>query len=331
MSSMVLPDLPALPAFPSLPARAGRRDTVLVIDDQHINIETVYRTLGAEYEIIMATDGQRGIDACRQQLPSLVLLDLVMPGLSGIDVAACLKSDPRTRAIPIIFVTASSDSDAESACWEAGAVDFVNKPFNPVTLRRRVQVHLALKLQAEQLHHMAYIDGLTNIPNRRYFNDRISVEIGRARRAALPLTLVLADIDYFKSYNDCEGHQAGDACLVQVAAALQGACRRHTDFVARYGGEEFAAILPGIGLDEAPQVAAALQHCMHALALPHPASAAAAIITISAGIVCVGARDWAGQSSAETLLRQADAQLYLAKQSGRDRACIAAAGAPARP
>ncbi len=298
---------------------APGRPTVLVIDDQPLNIRAVHQALAQNYEVLMATSGPAGIDACRQHQPDLILLDLVMPGMSGIDVAQRLKDDSLTSAIPIIFVTASTDNEEESACWEAGAVDFVTKPFNPMTLRRRVQVHLALKLQAEMLQRMAYLDGLTEIPNRRYFNERFAAEAARARREGGSLILMLADVDFFKRYNDHYGHQAGDACLRQVASAFQRALRRPLDFTARYGGEEFAVLAPGGGAAAAHNLAAALRREVHALALPHAASSAAAIVTVSVGVVCVDA--WRDQD-VDSLLREADVQLYRAKERGRDRACI---------
>lgn len=298
---------------------ASRRATVLVVDDQPINIRTVHQALAQEHEILMATSGAAGIDACRQHQPDLVLLDLVMPGMSGIEVAQRLKADPLTQAIPIIFVTASTDCEQESACWEAGAVDFVTKPFNAMTLRRRVQVHLALKRQAEMLQRMAYVDGLTEIPNRRYFNERFFAEVMRARRDGSKLTLMLADVDFFKRYNDHYGHQAGDDCLRQVAAAFRRAMCRPADFAARYGGEEFAVLAPGAGSSAAQKLADALRREVHALALPHAASSAAAIVTVSVGVVSVDA--WRSQD-VDALLREADVQLYRAKEQGRDRACI---------
>ena len=298
---------------------ASRRATVLVIDDQAVNIRTVHQCLAPDHEILMATSGEAGIDACRRQQPDLVLLDLVMPGLSGLEVALRLKEDPLTQAIPIIFVTASTDSDEESACWEAGAVDFVTKPFNPMTLRRRVQVHLALKRQAEMLQRMAYIDGLTEIPNRRYFNERFAAEVARARREGSALTLMLADVDFFKRYNDHYGHQAGDDCLRRVAAAFRRALQRPADFTARYGGEEFAVLAPGAGSAAAGRLADALRREVHALALPHAGSSASTIVSVSVGVVCVDA--WQGQDL-DGLLREADAQLYRAKAQGRDRACV---------
>lgn len=303
------------------PAAVAERGTVLVVDDQPINLRTVYQTLSPHHEVLMATGGEDGIAACRRHRPDLVLLDLVMPGMSGIEVARRLKADPALEAIPLIFVTASTDSDEESACWEAGAVDFVTKPFNPMTLRRRVQVHLALKRQADLLQRMAYIDGLTDIPNRRYFNERLVAETARARREGGPMVLMLADVDFFKRYNDRYGHQAGDTCLQAVAAAFRRALQRPSDFVARYGGEEFALLAPGAGPAAAEALAAAVRREVHALALAHDSSDAAPIVTVSVGIVCV---DGGVPFDVDELLRRADAQLYRAKEAGRDRACIEA-------
>ncbi|AWL04046.1 diguanylate cyclase domain-containing protein [Massilia oculi] len=299
----------------------GRR-TVLVIDDQTINIRAIYQTLASDYEVLMATGGEAGLAACRQHQPDLVLLDLVMPGMSGLEVAARLKADPLTRGIPLLFVTASTDVDEESRCWEAGAVDFVTKPFNPMTLRRRVGVHLALKLQAETLQKMAYVDGLTEIPNRRYFNERVAAELARARRDGTGLVLMLADVDFFKRYNDHYGHQAGDACLRQVAGAFTRILQRPADFAARYGGEEFALLAPGAGYAAAQVLSAGLRREMHALALPHARSDAARCVTLSVGAVWT---DQARDVDVDSLLRLADQQLYRAKEAGRDRACIASA------
>ncbi|MGG7602959.1 diguanylate cyclase [Massilia sp. BKSP1R2A-1] len=300
---------------------ASGRGTILVIDDQPINLRTAYQALAPDHEVLMATGGEAGIAACLKHRPDLVLLDLVMPGMNGVETARRLKAEPDTSGIPLIFVTASTDFDEESACWEAGAVDFVSKPFNPMTLRRRVQVHLALKLQAEMLQRMAYIDGLTEIPNRRYFNERIASEAARAQRDGGALVLMLADVDFFKRYNDHYGHQAGDDCLRQVAGAFRRALQRPSDFVARYGGEEFALLAPGADCAAAVRLAEAVRREVARLALPHLRSDAGEIVTVSIGVVCV---DRGSECEIDLMLRQADQQLYLAKQAGRDRACIAA-------
>lgn len=307
--------------FP-LQAPVSARATVLVIDDQPLNIQTVYSMLSQQYEVLMATSGADGIALCQAQQPDIVLLDLVMPGMNGMAVAAHLKQDPCTAAIPVIFITASTDPVEESACWEAGAVDFVSKPLNPMTLRHRMQVHLTLRRQAEALQRLAYLDGLTGIPNRRYFDQQADTALAIARRGGAPLTLMLGDVDFFKRYNDLYGHQAGDACLTQVASALQAGLRRCGDFVARYGGEEFAILLPGLGAADALRLAEHLCQQVRALQLPHAAGTAGATVSLSLGVATTD-----GSDSVAQLLARADAQLYRAKGAGRDRACVDA-GAP---
>lgn len=237
-------------------------------------------------------------------------------------MAARLKADPALRDVPIIFITGSTGADDEDACWEAGAVDFIAKPFNPVTLRRRVNVHLTLRRQAEMLRTMAYVDGLTHIPNRRYFNERLEAESARVRRESSSLAVMLADVDFFKRYNDVYGHQAGDICLQQVAQAFRRALLRPTDFVARYGGEEFAILVPGACIDAVHHIAHRVRDEVHALALPHARSDAGPVVTVSIGIACF---DAATMPDADAMLRAADAQLYRAKEEGRDRACMAPA------
>lgn len=303
-------------AFP-LQAPVSSRTTVLVIDDQPLNIQTVYSMLSQQHEVLMATTGETGIAICQAQQPDLVLLDLFMPDLNGMDVAERLKQDPRTATIPVIFITASTDPIEESACWQAGAVDFVSKPLNPLTLRHRVQVHLTLRRQADALQRLAYLDGLTGIPNRRYFDQQAETALAVARRSGTPLTLMLGDVDFFKRYNDIYGHQAGDACLTQVAQALQGGLRRPGDFVARYGGEEFAILLPGVGTADALRLAQYLCEQVRALQLPHTGGTTLGTVSLSLGVACSD-----GQASVVELLARADAQLYRAKGVGRDCACF---------
>lgn len=293
---------------------------ILVVDDQPVNIKAVYQTLSPFYKVLMATNGHDCLAVCEQHHPDLVLLDLVMPGINGLEVAAQLKADPALQDIPIMFITGSSGSEDEDACWEAGAVDFICKPFNPMTLTRRVKVHLTLRRQAEMLKELAYIDGLTQLPNRRYFNDRLDAEFARLRRESSTLAVMLADVDFFKRYNDFYGHQAGDACLQQVAQAFERALLRPADFAARYGGEEFAFLVPGADADAALHIAQRVRDEVHALALPHSRSDVAAFVTVSIGIACFQAAD---AIDTDGMLRAADAQLYRAKDAGRDQACIA--------
>lgn len=179
----------------------------------------------------------------------------------------------------------------------------------------------ALKAANAKLADLALRDGLTNLPNRRSFDERLALECGRAARKHTPLSLLMIDIDYFKRYNDSLGHQAGDDCLIQVAHALHTEFRRVGDMAARYGGEEFAVILPDTGPVGALERAEILCRAVAALALPHPGNPQQKCVTISVGVATMDGRQHAW-SPAE-LIQTADAGLYLAKQQGRNRVCVA--------
>ena len=305
-----------LPDF--LAARVEKVPCVLVVDDQPTNIQALYRIFAPDHRVLMATSGAKALALCNEDPPDLILLDVVMPEMDGHEVCIRLKRDEATRNIPVIFVTAHTDSAAETRGLELGAVDFIAKPVNPAVVRARAKTHLTLKAQSDLLRQMVFIDGLTGVANRRCFDERLGTEWRRAARSALPLALLMLDVDRFKRYNDCYGHQAGDECLRRVAGAIGATVRRPGDMVARYGGEEFACILPGTDLDGALAVAARIEQGVRGLQIEHAQSDVSDGVTISIG-VAVGQPRSAGDAA--SLLALADAQLYLAKDSGRGRAC----------
>lgn len=251
-------------------------------------------------------------------LPDLILLDVVMPNMNGFDVCRNLKSDPETRAIPIIFITGNFDEKDEITGFEVGGADFIHKPINPIITRARVRTQLALKQQADQLRSVALTDGLTGVANRRRF-DQDMVNIWRqSLRDQLPLTLIMLDVDFFKRYNDHYGHQAGDVCLQKIASALKQTLRRPQDLVARYGGEEFVCILPATGASGASHIAERLQQKIAVLQLAHADSELSDIVTVSMGLVTqIPNRGF----SLEEFIQVADQQLYRAKEEGRARVC----------
>lgn len=242
-----------------------------------------------------------------------------MPGLDGLAVCQQLKADPVLANIPVIFVTACMDPADETRALEAGGVDFITKPVNPMVVRARVKTHLTLKAQGDFLRSLVFVDGLTGVANRRRFDEALLSEWRQCRRAGTPLALLMIDIDHFKRYNDHYGHPTGDACLQQVAAVLKAAMQRACDLVARYGGEEFVCLLPGC--DQAPALAKAqaLQAALAAQGIAHEASPTAAWVTLSIGVAV--AQPQAGGSPA-ALVAAADAALYSAKHRGRN--CISA-------
>lgn len=305
--------------------RPPHRPRLLVVDDRPINIQALYQAFSADHQVLMATDGEQALALCANQQPDLVLLDVMMPGMDGHEVCRRLKADPATRDIPIIFVTAHSDEAAETLGLELGAADFISKPINPKIVRARVRTHLTLKAQSDLLRQWVYIDCLTGLHNRRHFDEQLASEWGRAVRNRAALSVVLIDVDFFKRYNDRYGHQTGDDCLRQIAATLKASVNRPGDLVARYGGEEFVCVLPDTGLAGAIQFAEQLGRQVFERQIEHADSAAAPVITVSLG-VCSKREDAHG--SAAALLRGADAQLYLAKERGRHRACGAALEPP---
>ena len=298
---------------------------LLVVDDQPINIQALYQAFSADHQVLMATSGAQALALCAARQPDLVLLDVVMPGMDGHEVCRRMKADEALRDIPVIFVTAHSDEAAETLGLELGAVDFISKPINPRIVRARVKTHLTLKAQSDLLRNWVYLDGLTGVHNRRYFEERLASEWARAARSGAALSTVLIDVDFFKRFNDHYGHLAGDDCLRRLAATLKACVKRPGDLVARYGGEEFVCLLPDTDLAGAVELAQQLGHEVRALGLAHAASSAADVVTVSLG-VCTKRGDTVG--SAAALLREADAQLYVAKSRGRQQASGAELDSP---
>ncbi|MGI0486933.1 diguanylate cyclase domain-containing protein [Pantanalinema rosaneae CENA516] len=185
-----------------------------------------------------------------------------------------------------------------------------------VEIQERELAEQTLRLLNQQLQKLATIDGLTQVANRRYFDQELQREWQRLSREQQPLSLILLDVDYFKYYNDCYGHQAGDACLIQVAHAIQRTVQRSADLVARYGGEEFAVILPNTDPRGASSVAEAIQQSIRQLGIPHARSGVGSIVSVSLGIAsCIPEVE----ALPEGLVALADQALYQAKQQGRDR------------
>ena len=295
-------------------ARNGR---ILVVDDAMENVQILHQALRDEHEVLFALSGDKAIEVALAQQPDLILLDAVMPGMDGYAVCAALDASPRLQDIPVIFVTALSQPEDETRALEAGAVDFISKPFNVAVVRARVRSQLTIKRQADAMRELSMTDGLTGVANRRHFNDRLESEWRRCARANLPLSLIMIDIDHFKLYNDHYGHQAGDLCLQQISAAMKRCAARPQDLLARYGGEEFILLLPQEGPEGAEVVAQRIQEEVRKLAVLHAASPTAATVTISMGLAT--AMPPLDRQDANALIRSADANLYQAKKTGRNR------------
>jgi diguanylate cyclase (GGDEF)-like protein len=289
---------------------------LLIVDDQPANIRVMAEALRDDYELFFATSGERAIEIVAGGGVELVLLDVVMPGLDGFEICRRMKADEATSRIPVIFVTAKEEVGDEARGFDLGAVDYITKPIQPPIVRARVRTHIELKRTRDLLESLASIDAVTTIANRRRFDVSIETEWKRCARSQSPLTVAIADVDHFKSYNDTYGHTRGDECLRAVALAIRSIARRPSDLAARYGGEEFALVLPETDAAAARTILAGMLDAIRALNIAHSGSSCADHVTVSAGAATIVPRIDAHHS---VIVEAADAALYEAKQSGRNR------------
>jgi diguanylate cyclase (GGDEF)-like protein len=303
---------------------------ILIVDDNPTNLSVLSQALKeAGYKTRVAMDGESAIEQAQEDRPELILLDIQMPGIDGFETCAQLKANPDTRDIPVIFITASADIENKIKGLSVGAVDYITKPFQFEEVLARVKVHLelrfltrkvqeqAISLQRanQELLRLANLDGLTEIANRRRFDEYLACEWRRLSRQEDNLSLILCDIDYFKSYNDHYGHQAGDTCLKQVAKTIEATLCRPSDLVARYGGEEFVVILPNTEPEGAIKVAENICLQIRLLGIVHERSKVSSHITLSLGISSLIPNL---RVQAEQLITTADKALYQAKEKGRN-------------
>ena len=289
---------------------------VLVADDDAINREVLGDLLKPEYTVLLAKNGAQTLERAARHAPDLILLDVMMPDMDGYEVLRQLRADPQTEHIAVIFISGLDRPEDEANGLKMGASDYIVKPFNPTVVMARVALHLQVVRQRRMLERLANIDGLTELANRRRFDEMYALEWQRARRSGQPLSLALLDIDAFKQYNDRYGHPAGDRALRSVARVAGLAMRRPADLAARYGGEELVLLMPETDAEQARRVVEALREAVAELNIAHEASAVAPMLTVS-----VGGATLAPDSSElqPELFEAADAELYRAKQAGRNR------------
>ena len=318
---------------------------ILIVDDRPENLlvmESILENL--DCNIIKATSGNEALSLMLDNNFALVLLDVQMPEMDGFEVAELMRSSLRTRFTPIIFVTAISK---EQKCifkgYEVGAVDYLFKPVESFILRSKVGVFLDLykqkrlieaqKLLLEakikelselrevnsELENLSVHDGLTGISNRRNFDQYMVMSWKNCLRNQRPLSLIMADIDYFKLYNDNYGHLKGDECLIQVAKTIESSVKRTVDFVARYGGEEFAIVLPDTDKEGAEIVAEEIQRNIKDKMISHKYSLVTDCITLSMGIATIVPQS---EYSVKYLIEKADQALYISKSAGRNKISV---------
>ncbi len=298
------------------PAGLTTSPTVLVVDDEKQNRDLLTELLKHDCRVILAKNGTQAIDRAHELQPDLILLDVMMPDINGHLVIQSLKHDDATRQIPVIFISALDSPEDEERGLDLGAVDYITKPFHPSIVRKRVRNHLQSVHHRHLLENLAKIDSLTEIANRRRYNEALENEWRRCARSGAPLSLAIIDVDHFKAYNDRLGHAAGDTVLRSIATTLHGFMRRPGDLAARYGGEEFILLLPQVDANAAQRMGEDIRASVESLRLHHPDSPVSPYVTISLGGMTTVPTD--GQVDPQ-FFQQADAALYKAKSTGRNR------------
>ncbi|MDR3000419.1 MAG: diguanylate cyclase [Fibromonadaceae bacterium] len=281
---------------------------ILIVDDDRSNILALNHILKPAYSTLAAIDGQKGIEIAKTVIPDLILLDVVMPGMSGFEVLTELKHNDITSEIPVIFITALDKSEDEEKGLSLGAADYITKPFSNPIVKVRVKTQLKIVDYIREIKRFGVTDTLTGLPNRRSLNQRIKIEWGRALREREPLSVLMVDADNFKIYNDTHGHMQGDIHLQTMAKILQKSVERSGDFVARWGGEEFTVLLPNTNLDSALSIAERIR-----LNIKEATST-----TVSIG---VNSKIPTIADVIDDFFTKADEALYAAKKAGRDRVC----------
>ncbi|MEM9187890.1 MAG: diguanylate cyclase [Myxococcota bacterium] len=304
--------------------RARKPSRIVVAEDERHTREELTARLRRHGFVVEAFDsGQGAIDRVRAGDVDLVILDIIMPGLSGLDCCRLIKSVTQEEFLPVVMLTSRSDTDSRIEGLRIGADDYICKPFDDRELLARIDGMLRIKEKHDevqrarkQLETLAVKDDLTGLYNYRYLHTRLGEEFKRSERYRDPLACAMADVDHFKAVNDEHGHDVGDRVLKEISRRLRGAVRE-IDVVARYGGEEFLLVLPSTHFAGALTVADRVWRAVGAT--PIVVDGEAHPVTISLGVALYPSRDI---RSKDDLLKAADKALYQAKADGRDRICV---------
>lgn len=290
-------------------------EKILIIEDSMVQASQLKTILSDEYDVTIEQQAEQGLEEACSGIYSLILLDVIMPGMDGFMLLKKLQEQDETRHIPVIMITSLSDIENEQLGLTLGAVDYIVKPFHPLIVKARVNTHIKLYQYRRQIEDQSMTDPLTGVANRRRHDRYTTIKWQDAGRLQVPLSICMFDIDKFKVYNDTFGHPAGDKVIASVAKAASACLRRTTDFFARYGGEEFVAVMLGDDADKAFQHFVHIRQAIEDMHIPHNPSASPWVTVSVGGVTVIPQREHAY----DTWLQIADTMLYDAKRFGRNQ------------
>lgn len=287
-------------------------EKILIIDDSPVQANFLSSILAPDYTVTVVNTAEAGLEQAKKEDYSLILLDVIMPGIDGFQLLKMLQEEVVLSHTPVILITSLNDIQHEEQGLTLGAVDYITKPFHPAIVQARVNTHIKLYRYRTQIEREATVDQLTGVPNRRRY-DEISVQRWQdAIRLGVPFSICMFDIDKFKVYNDTFGHPAGDKVIKAVAEAASALLRRGTDFFARYGGEEFVALILGGSAENDFSHLRRVRQAVEDLHIPHNPEISP-WVTVSIGGITVLPKL---ENSFDTYLKMADTMLYDAKRFG---------------
>jgi len=303
-------------------------NTILVVDDTITNLDILVEILD-NYDVIEVTNGRDALEIVKEENIDLILLDIVMPDMDGFEVCQKLKSDKKTKNIPVIFITAKTDEEAIEKAYDTGGMDYITKPFKPKELLARVNTQLQIQKlisdledSKEELKFLASTDPLTKLYNRRYFAKTSTHVLNLSKRNKTDLSMIMLDIDKFKNVNDTYGHKVGDDVLITLASILQE-LTRNSDIICRFGGEEFLILLPETNINGALKIAHKIREVVETTVITIsdnkiPTDYKKLEFTVSLGGTQINIDL---DNNIEASIHRADKALYQAKNSGRNRVC----------
>jgi diguanylate cyclase (GGDEF)-like protein len=329
---------------------------ILIADDDRVMRALICQAMKRDgYRVVEVSNGEECLEVYQKENPDIVLLDAIMPVMDGFACCEALQEISRNHILdldsenqnycnvevnfgkteqllasidqtPVLIITGLNDEESVNRAFEVGATDYVTKPINWPVLRQRVRrliqqsrLYQYLELANAELNRLATLDGLTQLANRRRFDEYLDQQWRIMQREQRYLALLLCDVDFFKAYNDTYGHQAGDRTLQLVAEAIVAEVKRPADLVARYGGEELAIILPNTHNEGAFILAQQIRESIKSLEISHNSSTISDYVTLSIGVACQIPQP---SKTPDDLIRIADQALYQAKANGRDRVAI---------
>ena len=294
-----------------------KKNSILIVDDENMQIKALGHLLENDYTVYVAKSGEAALEVAEKYMPDLILLDIMMTGMDGYETITHLKAKPSTQNIPVIFTTGLRNVEDEIKGLKHDVADYITKPFNPQIVLLRVRNQIKIVNQMRAIEHLSRIDQLSNIPNRRFFVERIELDWGASIRDFQPISILILDIDHFKKYNDTYGHQQGDYAIKETAKIITESINRPRDFAARYGGEEFVVLLPDTDQVGAMQIAERIRLNIEAATIPkHESTNEQTKITVSIGVNTIVPRV---NDSMDLFISRADSALYTSKENGRNQ------------